>query len=46
MYNCVLLYNVIFVENVWYYVVVKSSFKHARDECESKRAYVFQVYDV
>ena len=25
---------------VWYYVVVKS-FKHAREECESKRAYVF-----
>ena len=22
-------------------VVVKSSFKHAREECESKRAYVF-----
>ena len=27
--------------HVWYYVVVKSSFKHAREECESKRAYVF-----
>ena len=26
---------------VWYYVVVKSSFKHARKECESKRVYVF-----
>ena len=26
---------------VWYYVVVKSSFQHAREECESKRAYVF-----
>ena len=26
---------------VRYYVVVKSSFKHAREECESKRAYVF-----
>ena len=26
---------------VWYYVVVKNRFKHAREECESKRAYVF-----
>ena len=26
---------------VWYYVVVKSRFKHAREKCESKRAYVF-----
>ena len=26
---------------VRYYVFVKSSFKHAREECESKRAYVF-----
>ena len=26
---------------VWYYVGVKSSFQHAREECESKRAYVF-----
>ena len=26
---------------VRYYVVVKSSFKHARDECEPKRTYVF-----
>ena len=26
---------------VWYYVVVKSSFNHTREECESKRAYVF-----
>ena len=26
---------------VRYYVVVKSSFKHTRVECESKRAYVF-----
>ena len=25
---------------VLYYVVVKSSFKHGREECESKRAYV------
>ena len=24
-----------------YYVFVKSSFKHIREECESKRAYVF-----
>ena len=32
--------------NVWYYVVVKSSFKHAREECESKRAYVFWGPDV
>ena len=24
-----------------YYVFVKSSFKHTREECESKRAYVF-----
>ena len=26
---------------VWYYVGVKSSFQHAREDCESKRAYVF-----
>ena len=26
---------------VCYYVGVKSSFQHAREECESKRAYVF-----
>ena len=26
---------------VRYYVGVKSSFQHAREECESKRAYVF-----
>ena len=26
---------------VWYYVGVKSSFKDTREECESKRAYVF-----
>ena len=26
---------------VRYYAVVKSSFKHTREECESKRAYVF-----
>ena len=26
---------------LWYYVGVKSSFQHAREECESKRAYVF-----
>ena len=24
-----------------YYVFVKSSFEHTREECESKRAYVF-----
>ena len=27
--------------HVWYYVGVKSSFQHAREECESKRAYLF-----
>ena len=26
---------------VWYYVGVKSRFQHAREDCESKRAYVF-----
>ena len=26
---------------VWYYFGVKISFQHAREECESKRAYVF-----
>ena len=26
---------------VWYYVGVQSSFQHAREECESKMAYVF-----
>ena len=26
---------------VRYYVFVKNSFKHTREECESKRAYVF-----
>ena len=26
---------------VRYYVFVKSSFKHTREECESKRAYMF-----
>ena len=31
---------------VWYYVGVKSSFQHAREECESKRAYVFLVPDI
>ena len=30
---------------VWYYVGVKSSFQHAREECESKSAYVFEVPD-
>ena len=29
------------VPYVWYYVDVKSSFQYAREECESKRAYVF-----
>ena len=27
--------------HVWYYVGVKSSFQHAREEYESKTAYVF-----
>ena len=31
---------------VRYYVFVKSSFKHTRVECESKRAYVFEVPDI
>ena len=26
---------------VWYHVGVKSRFQHAREECESKRTYVF-----
>ena len=26
---------------VRYYVIVQSSFKHTREECESKRAYLF-----
>ena len=26
---------------VWYYVGVKSRFQYAREECESKRTYVF-----
>ena len=26
---------------MWYYVGVMSSFQHARDECEFKRAYAF-----
>ena len=29
---------------VWYYVGVKSSFQHACEECQSKRAYVFCVF--
>ena len=33
--------NVIQLPYVWYYVLVKSSFKHARKKCELKRAYVF-----
>ena len=38
------LYEVPYVSQlpcVRYYVFVKSSFKHTREECESKRAYVF-----
>ena len=31
---------------VRYYVFVKSRFKHTHEECESKRAYVFQVPDI
>ena len=31
---------------VRYYVFVKSSFKHTREECESKWVYVFQVPDI
>ena len=31
---------------VCYYVGVKSSFRHARVECESRRAYMFKVSDV
>ena len=31
---------------VWYYVVVKSRFKHARKKCDFKWAYVFWVPDV
>ena len=27
--------------HVWYYIFVYSSLKHTREECESKRAYVF-----
>ena len=27
---------------MWYYVGVKSSFQHAPEECEYKRAYVFR----
>ena len=37
----VLGYDVSQLPYVWYYVGVKSSFQHAREECESKRAYVF-----
>ena len=33
--------NVSLLPYVWYYVVGKSSFKHAREESESKRVYVF-----
>ena len=31
---------------VRYYVFIESSFKHTREECESKRAYVFQMPDI
>ena len=34
--------NVSQLPYVWYYVGVKSSFQHAREECESKRVYVFR----
>ena len=30
------------LQYVWYYVGAKRSFHHARDECESKRVYVFR----
>ena len=30
-----------YVSHGWYYIVVMNSFKHAREDCESKRAYVF-----
>ena len=29
---------------VWYYVSVKSNFQHAREECESKRAYIYNIF--
>ena len=32
--------------HVLYYVVVKSSFQHAREEWESKRAYALEVPDI
>ena len=31
---------------VWHYVGVKSSFQHACEECEFKRAYMFYMPDV
>ena len=33
--------NVSELSYVCYYVVVKSNFKHAHEECQSKRAFVF-----
>ena len=41
---CLCLFLCVYVSQlpyVRYYVVVKSSCKHTRDDCESKRAYVF-----
>ena len=29
-----------------YYVFIKSSFKHTREECESKRAYVCLIFSL
>ena len=31
---------------VRYYVFVKSRFKHTREECEFKRAYVFLIFSL
>ena len=31
---------------VWHYVGVKSSFQHAREECEPKRAYVCLMFNL
>ena len=44
VYVCVVFSNGEYVSQlpyVWYYVGVKSSFQHAREECESKRDYGF-----
>ena len=44
VYVVVGLWDMNYVSQIPYvrdYVIVKSSFKHAREECESKRAYVF-----